>query len=163
MRQRKKSRSAGARTIGALAMSLSALAYGCGSTDQANDAATTDASKAAGAPPRVVILEPEDGAEVTGTSVLIVLSAENIEIAPAGDTRPGTGHHHLFVNAPVIPAAGEAIPAGVAGIIHLGQAQTSYELTNLSPGEYSVISVVGDLAHRRVDPQVLDTVRFRVR
>jgi hypothetical protein len=149
------------RILGALVLSTSLLLAGCGSADQGN-ADAADATKAATAA-RVTILEPEEGAEVPGTSVLIVLSAENIEIAPAGDPRPGTGHHHLFVNAPVIPAAGEAIPAGVAGIIHLGQAQTSHELTNLTPGEYTVISVVGDLAHRRVDPQVLDTVRFRVR
>jgi hypothetical protein len=150
-------------SAGTLAMLIVLVALpGCAASDQSNQAATEEATKSAAAP-RVSFLEPEDGAEISGTSIMITLAAENIEIAPAGDTRPGTGHHHLFVNAPVIPAPGEAIPAGVAGIIHLGQAQTSYELTNLTPGEYTVISVVGDLVHRRVDPQVLDTVRFRVR
>jgi hypothetical protein len=160
MERRDLSRNGGLAPVAALAVLLTLL--GCAAGEPQTEAAGEEASKAAAAA-QVSIVEPEDGAEITGTSVMIVLSAANIEIAPAGDTRPGTGHHHLFVNAPVIPAAGEAIPAGVAGIVHLGQAQTSYELTNLTPGEYTVISVIGDLAHRRVDPQVLDTVRFTVR
>ena len=112
--------------------------------------------------PRVSIVEPADGAELTGPIVRIVLATENITLAPAGDTTPGTGHHHLLINGEP-PAAGDAIAAGVPAIVHLGKAQTSHELTNLTPGEYTVIAVLGDLAHRRISPQVLDTVRFRVR
>ena len=160
MKRHVRTRCGGLAPMAALAVSVTLL--GCVAAEPGNEAATEEATKSAAAA-QVTILEPEDGAEITGTSVMIVLSAENIEIAPAGDTRAGTGHHHLFVNAPVIPAAGEAIPAGVTGIIHLGKAQTSYELIDLTPGDYTVISVIGDLAHRRVDPQVMDTVHFRVR
>jgi hypothetical protein len=151
------------RATGAVTLAWAALGSGCAPSDAGNAGAVADSAAAkASAPPRVVILEPEDDAQVPGSSVLIVLSNENIELAPAGDTRPGTGHHHLFVNMDV-PAPGAAIPAGVPGIVHLGQAQTSYELANLAPGAYTVISVIGDLAHRRIEPQVMDTVRFRIR
>jgi hypothetical protein len=143
-----------------LALMLSATACQINSKgDTVSEKAGTSDTEFA---PRVSFVEPTDGAELTGPAVRIVLATENITLAPAGDTTPGTGHHHLLVNgAP--PAAGEAIPAGVPTIVHLGKAQTSYELTNLSPGEYTVIAVLGDLAHRRINPQVLDTVRFRVR
>ncbi len=150
----------------ALLLALGLSAFGCAGNDegQQDAGAATDAAgaKAADAVASSAILEPADGAELQGPTVRLVLSVQNLELAPAGDARSGTGHHHLFINLP-ITAPGEPIPAGVPGIVHLGQAQTSYELTNLTPGEYTVIPVLGDLAHRRIDPQVLDTLRFRVR
>ena len=136
------------------------LGLGCG-VEPSSDAGSAGAADKSAALPRISIVEPEEGASLPGTSVLITLIAENIVLAPAGDTTPGTGHHHLFINAPILPAVGEPIPAGIPGIVHLGKAQTSHELTNLAPGEYTVISVMGDLNHRRID-QVADTVRFRV-
>ena len=145
---------------GRLAAPLGVLMLSLGCSAEPNSDAGNAADKSA-ALPRISIVEPDEGASLNASSVLIVLSAENIALAPAGDTTPGTGHHHLFINAPILPAVGEPIPAGIQGIVHLGKAQTSYELTNLAPGEYTVISVIGDLAHRRLD-QVADTVRFRV-
>ena len=109
-----------------------------------------------------MIHDPAEGAELTGDSINIMLMAENLTISMAGDTTPGTGHHHLFINTPVVNA-GEAIPTGNPNIVHLGQAQTSHTLKKLAPGEYVVIAVIGDAIHRRIDPQVLDTVRFRVK
>src|SRR5262245_57421813 len=142
---------------------LAAMAFGCAPNDAGKAAATADSvATKASAPPRVVIQEPENDAQIPGSNVLIVLSNENIQLAPAGDTTPGTGHFHLFVNLDVTPA-GQPIPAGNPGIIHLGKAQTSYELTNRAPCAYTVISILGDLAHRFIEPQVTDTVRFRVR
>jgi hypothetical protein len=145
------------RSIGGIALLLSLSALGCQSGD-----ADTDADAAVAAVPSISIQEPADGAELDGPNITIVLGAENIRLAPAGDTTAGTGHHHLFVNQPAV-APGEPIPAGVATVVHLGKAQTSHELTNLPAGEYTVIAVIGDLAHRRIDPQVTDTVLFRVR
>lgn len=144
---------------GAVAIALAAIvASGCGP----GDAGSSEDSPNASVAPRVSILEPADGAELVGGQVRVVLLAENIELAPAGDDRSGTGHLHLFINQPVTEA-GVTIPAGEAGIVHMGQAQTSWDLTDLSPGEYTVIAVLGDYVHRTIDPQAMDTVRFRVR
>lgn len=145
------------RSIRGIALLCSLIGLGCQSGD-----ADSDEGELGAAVPRITILEPAEGAELDGRSVVIVLGAENIRLAPAGDTASGTGHHHLFVNQTVV-GPNEPIPAGVATIVHLGLAQTSHELTNLAPGEYTVIAVIGDLVHRRIDPQVTDTVRFRVR
>lgn len=147
------------RSIARIAVLVSLSGLACESR-ASEDAPATDANTAA--VPRITIEQPAEGAELDGRSVTIALAAENIRIAPAGDTASGTGHHHLFVNQE-ITAPGAAIPAGVTNVIHLGKAQTSHELTNLAPGEYTVIAVIGDLVHRRIDPQVTDTVRFRVK
>ncbi|MFS8638634.1 MAG: DUF4399 domain-containing protein [Gemmatimonadota bacterium] len=123
-------------------------------------AGTADAEReAAERVATVRIVEPVDGAELSG-EVRVVLAAENIEIVPAGDTRPNSGHHHLFLNRETTPL-GEAIPVGEPDIVHLGQAQTEYVFRDLAPGEYTLVAVIGDFAHR-VIPQVADTVRFRV-
>lgn len=130
-----------------------AIVLACGNSDRA-----ADQSKAV---PGAIIEQPADGSELSGPTVTIALRTENIALAPAGDTTPGTGHLHLFVNTEVT-APGELIPTG-AGIVHLGKAQQSHELTGLAAGDYTVIAVLGDLAHRRIEPQIMDTVRFRVR
>lgn len=159
-----------ARPIEAIALGITAGLAGCGTGDmsraegaESGEPEAASETAAAGVDlPRVTIVEPVDGAELDGPAVRIVMTVEGVELAPAGDERPGTGHHHLFVNVPITPP-GEPIPADVPGIIHLGQAQPEHELTDLEPGEYTVISVLGDLVHRRVDPQSTDTVRFTVR
>jgi hypothetical protein len=150
------------RSSAPIAVLLSLTGLACESRPAEEEAAPNPETISAAAPvARVVIEQPAEGAEVQ-RNVTIVLGTENIRLAPAGDTASGTGHHHLFVNA-TITDPGQPIPAGVNNVIHLGRAQTSHELTNLPPGEYTVIAVLGDLVHRRIDPQVTDTVRFRVK
>jgi hypothetical protein len=98
---------------------------------------------------------------VVGGSVLVMLEVSGLTIAPAGTMEPGTGHHHLVVDAE-LPVAGLPIPATPGVHIHMGQGQTEYELTGLAAGEHTVIAVVGDGAHIPLSPWVADTVRFVV-
>ena len=109
----------------------------------------------------VQIVEPAEGATV-GSAVTVRLEvAGGLTIAPAGTMEPGTGHHHLVVDA-ALPAAGSPIPTTPGVHIHMGQAQTEYEITGLAAGEHTVIAVVGDGAHMPLMPSVADTVRFVV-
>jgi hypothetical protein len=110
--------------------------------------------------PTTMISMPAEGSSFPAGDVHVMMTAENIMIRPAGDTTANSGHHHLFLNTEV-PAVGEVIPAGQTGIIHLGMAQTEHMLTALPAGEYVLINVIGDMAHR-VIPQVSDTVHFTV-
>lgn len=110
----------------------------------------------------VEVAEPADGAEVAGPSVRIVLRASGIEITPATDERPGTGHHHLFIDRDAA-APGDTIPQGVTGVIHLGRAQTEFTFDSLAPGGHRVIAVLANWAHVALDPAAVDTVRFTVR
>jgi len=120
---------------------------------------SASAQAAAGA--TVKITTPARGATVSGP-VKITLVASGVEIVPATDERPGTGHHHLFVDRDVTPTD-DTIPRGVTGILHLGRGQTEFVLDSLKPGPHRVIAVVGDSKHRPLKPLVADTVRFTVK
>ena len=109
----------------------------------------------------VRIVEPADGATVEGGSVLVTLEVSGLTIAPAGTMEPGTGHHHLVVDS-ALPVGGLPIPTVAGTHVHMGQAQTEYELTGLDAGEHMVIAVVGDGLHIPLDPWVVDTIRFVV-
>lgn len=119
------------------------------------------APASASAPASVRIVQPAAGAMVDGGSVLVTLEVSGLTIAPAGTMEAGTGHHHLVVDA-ALPPAGAPIPATPGVYIHMGQAQTEYELTGLEAGEHTVIAVVGDGAHIPLNPWVVDTLRFVV-
>ena len=119
------------------------------------------ASAQGGGGATVKITTPARGATVSGP-VKITLVASGVEIVPATDERPGTGHHHLFVDRDVTPTD-DTIPRGVTGILHLGRGQTEFVLDSLKPGPHRVIAVVGDSKHRPLKPLVADTVRFTVK
>ncbi len=110
----------------------------------------------------ITITAPMEGETVSGPDVTVRLAAENMEIVPAGDTTPNSGHHHIIVNAD-LPAMDAPIPAVEGVYIHMGMGQTEYTLTGLEPGEYRIIALVGDYVHVPLDPPVADTVRFVVR
>ena len=112
-------------------------------------------------PVGVEIIEPTEGAVLSDTNVRVVLRATGVEIAPASEERPGTAHHHLFVDRDVTPLS-DTIPAGVVGILHLGRGQTEFILERLEPGEHVVIALLADRAHVPLDPPAADTVRFTV-
>lgn len=115
----------------------------------------------AGEPPRVWFAEPQDGAVVTGPDVQVVLEASGVEITSADVHEVGTGHHHIFVNTDVTPMT-DSIPAGVAGIIHMGDGRAGHLITGLEPGEHRLIAVVADWDHIPIDPPAVDTVFITV-
>ena len=119
------------------------------------------AAPAQAAHPKVKIVAPANGATVSGP-VKVVLQASGVEIMPATVERPGTGHHHLFVDHDLTPLA-DTIPRGVTGILHLGRGQTEFVLDSLKPGPHRVIAVVADWKHVPLKPLVADTVRFTVK
>jgi hypothetical protein len=109
----------------------------------------------------VSILTPTEGSTVSGTAVHISLDATGIEIAPAADARPETAHHHLYLDVD-FPQLDGAIPMGVAGVVHLGQAQKEYHWENVTPGSHRIIAVLADPGHIPLRPFVTDTVTFNV-
>lgn len=110
----------------------------------------------------VTILEPLDGAQVEGPEVRVVMSASGVRIVPAGDTTPGTGHHHVYLNHDVGMAT-EPVPAIPNEIVHLGSGVSEVVLEDVPPGEHRLIAVVADGVHLPLQPWVVDTVRFTVR
>jgi hypothetical protein len=109
----------------------------------------------------VTVTAPADGDTVRSGDVHVTLASEGIEIAQAAENRAGSGHHHLLLDT-ALPAAGQAIPAGVDGIVHLGGGETEYTFTNVPAGEHRLIALIGDPAHVPVADMPADTVHFVV-
>ncbi|UCF18932.1 MAG: DUF4399 domain-containing protein [Gemmatimonadota bacterium] len=108
----------------------------------------------------VRILTPEEGALLSGDSVVVTLSATGIDIVPAdGLATPGRAHHHLLLDAP-LPAAGSPVPVDQPGVVHLGTGDSTLTLTNVTPGEHTLIAVLALGNHVPLDPWAVDTVRF---
>ncbi|WP_343597492.1 DUF4399 domain-containing protein [Pseudomonas sp.] len=112
---------------------------------------------------KVFIVSPANGATVDKTFT-VKFGIEGMELKPAGDQTPHTGHHHLLVDvdkAPVadvplpaslMPAAGTALPAGPQ-VLHFGKAQTEATIT-LTPGKHTLQLVLGDQYHVPFKPSV---------
>jgi hypothetical protein len=109
----------------------------------------------------VQITDPAEGSTVAGTAVDIKLGVSGIELAPVAEARPGTAHHHLYLDVD-FPGAEIAIPMGMPGVIHLGKAQTEFHWDSLTPGQHRIIAVLADPAHVPIRPFVTDTVTFTV-
>ncbi len=101
----------------------------------------------AGTPPSTAksyIISPQDGA-VVSSPVRVVFGLTGMGVAPAGVDKPGTGHHHLLINADKLPAMDVAIPKDKHHR-HFGGGQTETQLA-LEPGTYTLQLLLGDKNH----------------
>ena len=73
---------------------------------------------------RVFFVEPANGAVVT-SPFKVKFGAAGMEVKPAGDETPNSGHHHVLVNMESMPA-GQTIPFSDTHI-HFGKGQTEAE------------------------------------
>lgn len=129
--------------------------------EEAPPSQAAEEQEAAMEPATVSIVSPEDGAVVEQGPLLVVMEVTGLTVAPAGTMDPGTGHHHLIVDADVdwtLP-----IPNDPGVHYHMGQAQTEFTLEDLTPGEHQIVAVVADGVHIPLDPPVADTITVIVR
>lgn len=102
--------------------------------------------------PVVYIINLEDGQTVE-SPFPVLFGLKHYGVAPAGIDIPGTGHHHLLVNATLSDdERAYAIPAD-DNHIHFGKGQTETVL-DLAPGTYSLQLVLGDANHVPFDPSI---------
>ena len=117
-------------TIAGLATLMALGTYGCASMG--------------GPAQAVMLLEPANNATV-GTTFTVRFGVKGMEVAPAGDILPNSGHHHLLVNlAPI--AAGESVPFSEKHL-HFGKGQTEAEV-KLPPGVYQLTAQFANGAHQ---------------
>ena len=96
------------------------------------------------------IVEPADGATVT-SPVRVVFGLRGMGVAPAGTNMPGTGHHHLVIDAP-LPKLDEPVPTS-ENYVHFGKGQTETTV-ELSPGKHTLQLLLGDMNHIPHKPPV---------
>ncbi|MGE0160853.1 MAG: DUF4399 domain-containing protein [Gemmatimonadales bacterium] len=141
---------------------LCALLAACGGpADEATPEAATESAPAA-APERmtVTIISPAEGSFQEEHDVEVVLRT-TVPIVPAGDMTPGTGHHHLYLDADLGDMSAP-VPTVPGSIIHMGNGATAYTFENVGSGPHRIIAVVADGAHVPLQPLVVDTVNFVV-
>jgi len=102
----------------------------------------------------VFFISPADGESVTNPFV-VEFGISGMSLAIAGDNQPGSGHHHLIIDAGP-PDLSMPIPAN-EHYIHFGDASTSTELT-LQPGSHTLQLLLGDFLHIPHDPPVLSAI-----
>ena len=143
------------------AFALGLTACGAPADDAAPPAETPPAAATAGAR-GVSILEPAEGATITGSTVTVRLAAQGVPIVPAGDLTPGTGHHHLYLDADLTPPT-QPVPTVPGSIVHMGNAASEFRFDSVRAGPHRLIAVVADGVHVPLQPLVVDTVNFTVR
>lgn len=100
------------------------------------------------------VISPEDGATVK-SPVTVRFGLKGMGVAPAGVERPGTGHHHLIIDAP-LPPAGQPVPADDHHR-HFGGGQTETTI-ELAPGRHTLQLLLADHLHVPHDPPVVSRV-----
>ena len=99
---------------------------------------------------RVTIDSPADGAYVPLTFA-VRFGLVGMEVAPASDDKPNSGHHHLLIDAP-LPPFDEPIPSD-ENHLHFGKGQTETSIT-LAPGKHTLQLLLGDANHVPHEPPV---------
>ena len=102
---------------------------------------------------------PRDGDTVT-SPFKVRFVVRNMAVVPAGEIKPGTGHHHILINTPPIEE-NNVIPADDQHK-HFGKGQTETELS-LPPGEHTLSLQFADGLHRSYGEAFRTTIRVRVK
>ncbi|HXV86951.1 MAG TPA: DUF4399 domain-containing protein [Gemmatimonadales bacterium] len=111
---------------------------------------------------RAVIVQPAAG-DTVGPDVTVMLGAEGVQVMAADGQRvEGQGHHHLFIDVDLTPMD-SVIPAGVAGIVHIGTGASESTVTGLRPGSHRIIAVLAYGNHLPMQGVATDTVTVVVR
>jgi Domain of unknown function (DUF4399) len=102
---------------------------------------------------KVFFVDLKNGDTVT-SPVLIKFGISGMNLAPAGDQAPNTGHHHLIIDDTI---AGDALDAPIPldeKHLHFGKAQTEATV-NLPKGTHTLQLLLGDWTHIPHKPPVM--------
>jgi len=109
--------------------------------------------------PGVFFVEPKNGATVE-QEFKVVMGVRGMEIKPAGDDTPNTGHHHLLIDASPVKK-GDVIPADEHHV-HFGKGQTETTV-KLAPGKHKLQLQFADGTHRSYGPAMSKTITVTVK
>ncbi|NBQ82571.1 MAG: DUF4399 domain-containing protein [Betaproteobacteria bacterium] len=107
----------------------------------------------------VDFVAPKDNAVVT-SPFKVVFAVTGMQVVPAGELKPNTGHHHLLINADSLPS-GTPIPFDDTHI-HFGKGQTEAEV-KLPPGKYKLTMQFANGAHQSYGPQLAKSINVIVK
>lgn len=111
---------------------------------------------------KVYFINIKDG-DTVSSPFKVVFGLSGMGVAPAGIEKKNTGHHHLFINRPVIGKGEDGKDELVQNIpadenhVHFGGGQTETTL-KLKPGKHTLQLVLGDQNHIPHNPPVTSDV-----
>ena len=123
----------------------------------AEDKAIKRQASAKGA--KVYIISPKNGRTLKTGKVKIVFGLSGMGVCPAtlagpdGKPLPGTGHHHLLLDAKEMPPMNVPLAASET-LVHFGKGQTETVL-NLKSGTHTLQLVFADWLHIPHDPPLI--------
>ena len=143
-----------------------AWASACGSTEEKGESVGTgelvysstevDFGEAA---PRVWVIEPQDGADITSPFVVKMGHEGLILQGTRQGHRERYGHLHLLIDVP-IPPEGEVIATDEQHLHYHNQQDEA--VLNLSPGQHTISLVFGTTGSRPWDPPIENTISVNV-
>ena len=107
----------------------------------------------------VFFVEPQDGATVT-SPFMVRFGVVGMDLKPAGDEAPNSGHHHVLVNLDAMPE-GTTVPFD-ATHLHFGKGQTEAEI-KLPPGAYRLTMQFADKDHKSYGPPMAKSISITVK
>lgn len=87
------------------------------------------------------------------TTFVVKFEVVGMEVVPAGDKSPDSGHHHLMIDVQELASASKPLPVSDK-IIHYGAGQTEAEIT-LKPGKHTLQLMFADANHVPFDPIIM--------
>ncbi len=109
--------------------------------------------------PSVSFIEPVDGA-VVSSPFKVKFAVAGMEIKPAGEIVPNTGHHHLFIDGVSAPQ-GETILSD-SQHMHFGKGQTETQVS-LPPGPHTLTMQFANGGHQSYGPGMSRTITITVK
>lgn len=107
----------------------------------------------------VSFVSPKDG-ETVPTKFKVVFGINGMDVKPAGDKAPNSGHHHLIIDGKALPK-GQVVPKDDKNL-HFGKGQTEAEVT-LTPGEHTLTMQFADLNHLSLGEEWSKTIKVTVK
>jgi len=134
--------------------------------DTAMQMAKPDSSQAIAALPsvpagaKVYFKNLKDGQTVS-SPFKVEFGVDGLQLDTAGAIVPGTGHHHLLIDAGDSIPAGQVVPKD-AQHLHFGKAQSGTEVT-LPSGKHVLTLQFADGIHRSYGSQLAATINITVK
>lgn len=100
-----------------------------------------------------------ENGQTVSSPLYVEMGVEGMDVNPAGEIVPGTGHHHIIINKGHI-TKGETVPADETHI-HYGGGQTSDTL-KLNPGNYTLTLQFANGVHASFGEQMSASVEVVV-
>ena len=137
---------------GLMLLAAGILSAGLAFADDAAKPAMAHSRSKAPSGASVFIVSPKNGATV-GQDVTVKFGVKGIDLKPATDASPNSGHHHLLIDVVDLPPGDAPIPND-ATHKHYGKAQTE-DTIHLTPGDHTLQLDFGDFAHMQFDPPLV--------